>query len=202
MPSQTLSITADAEDGWENNFGYHETAGQLVVEANSGAGTQDWSGLSFFPTTAIPAGSTITKAYLSLYGNAASSGSIAVRINVESANPPHTAWSDTKLPSSGVRIGSGHTAPATVYAAGRYFGESDTNPLNLASSFQSLVDSYAPLAINERINIFLDTADTTAVYAVFDDSTDANTPSLYLEWTEGAAALRRKGSLALLGVGR
>ena len=203
MPSQTLAIVADTDDGFENQFGYNTGSTILVVNGNA-APAGRWAGISFVLTSTIPNGSTFTKAYFRANEAGLSTNGIQIRIGVEDADPAtNTAFDGSShFPSTASIVGSGHTTAAITWSSGAwYFGESDNNPTNLSTSFQSLMTSYGELTSGHRVNIVLSGANTTGEGVFEDSSAGSDDASLFLEWT-APGGLRRKGSLVLLGVGR
>lgn len=199
MPSQTLSLVDDNADGFENQFGWGPTGAILIVDGAAGPTDDRQSALSFVLTATIPAAAIFTKAYLRLNTDPGAGDTVTINIQVEDADPAsNTVPSNGHLPSDMVPVGSGHSAGSIAYVANAwYFGEADIAPVNLATSFQTLIALYGELTAGHRVNVFLE--GTTTGSALFDDFSSANPGTLYLEWTTGGQ-VNARNAIALSSI--
>ena len=187
MPNQTITLTTDADDGEYDGGGWFVSGfSNLIFVA-----TPERSGWSFALTTSIPAGAAIVAAYFRVANNgAADSGANTLTLNVENVDPAtNTIWSGTHIPPD-ADTGSIETYNLSeiTWADGFYFGQSDTNPLDITQAIQDLVDTYGGIASGERVNIWLrETAGTG--FPAFEDTSHASgrDPQLFIDWTDEPA---------------
>lgn len=180
--SRTLTIANNNDDGEQDPFN-NWTATNSTIYAGANP-LINYIGLSFVLQDNIAATCEFTAAYPRLYSTD-TDGSLAVNVGVENANPAtNTIWSGTHLPSGALIVGTGTNIAATSYGNGNwYFGEGDTNAVNLAAALNTLLAATGPWSSGGRINIrFVGTSGSG--YAGFQDSSGgSNDPQLALEWT-------------------
>lgn len=190
MPSVTLSLLTTDDNGSDN-------AGVWTSEACNVTTTRT-IGFSFVSTLAIPAGATISAAYLRLYCDHDDSGGMTLDIKIEDADPAtNTRWQTGHLPSGGTFYTPTSTGSFNSSTGQLYFGEGNNAATNIAAQLQALLNEYGKIEVGQRINIALAyTAGSGEVgfEALGDAGSNDATFSIswvaptYVERTEGATA--------------
>lgn len=166
MPTVTITIAAAADDGEDHgtldvpdtwattglgsNFAY-------VFQDAIGAGADyEWWNGSFLLGTGenIPAGATINSAFLSGQSGNDNSGTRAMEILVEDADPAtNTAWSDSHLSNGATLYSAVAVGNASWGNNIDVLGSGETNETDIAAAIQSLVNDYGAIDVGDRINI-------------------------------------------------
>jgi hypothetical protein len=196
-PTIDVSVAAGDDDADELANGNVVTAGNPLVNVD---GTGEWNAWRFQGIT-IPAGATVTVAYLTVQMTSASLDEPDVTFyGLDTTTPAvFVAGSATFTVSSRART------TASVDWANANAGTGDVNTSDLSTIIQELVDSYAPyssgvlgLAMTSRANDL--TRDTSITS--YDGSTSV-CARLHIEYTEaGAAFIARSGLLIQQAVNR
>ena len=190
MPSQTITLSSDTNDGY--GAGSWDSSAPNYLAANEDTG---WS---FAVTTQIPAGATISKAYLRINTNTTYSGSLISTLQVENADPAtNTIWSGSHV-AQGATCYTGATSASwncTDYQNAWMFGESDSLPLNLSADVQSLVDNFGAIEVGHIINV-RHSSTGSGPFIEIESAGETNSPALYIEWTAASGVSLEGGATA------
>jgi hypothetical protein len=149
-------------------------------------------GLSFPIVTEIPSGSTINKAYVSLYTDGYSGGTCVFKCLVENSDPATAAvWGSSHLPSGGSWVATNSNQSRAFSVDTWYFGESETHPINLNSDVGTLLSTYGTLSVGDRINIayIWQSGGYTAFVDYNKPDYSAYRAKLYIDWTASAGGI-------------
>lgn len=195
MPSQTLTVAADNADGYESGGSWNVSgAGGFDYVQDAGVG-YNAAAFSFVLTDQIPAGALVNSAYFRARTSTDVVGTITVNVQVENSDPAtNTIPSGSHLPSTMTPVAA-HSAGSITYVINTfYFGSADTNPVNIGSSIQTLVDSFGVLNIGDRINIFVEGTAGAGYTSFVDFTVGTNRAQLTIDWLPPGDVLSDVGS--------
>ena len=190
MPTQTLTIAATGNDGYQDSGTTFDTTPAVGAIYVFGPTIPENLGASFPVTTAVPAGSTINDCRFRVSNNGGDDGGASV-VNPQMQNIDPTSaavWSNSNLPSGATAV-SAHNTASLTWAENFYFGASDTSPVQFASDLQTVIDAGGGIAVGERVNFFVEWVSGTGFPSFRDlDATGTSDMQLFIDWTEGGAA--------------
>jgi hypothetical protein len=188
VANQTLTITDSLDDGLEDSGNNWSTTGPSDLSSDSAASRKGWT---FRLTSQIPSGATISKCYVRIYKLSTNSASFPWKHQIQNSNPnTNTRWSATNKPSAATLLTGAASSGDCIWAAANnayWFGEVDQVYLNLTSDMQALVNSYGTLNVDAVVNVAGSDPNVTGNYTLCESSSDTNKPTMYIEWTGGAA---------------
>ena len=178
------SIAADADDGTKDgaSWSYMGTVNENTYERVIGFSWQ---------APALAATVTINGCYVRGYVPVAYNAAQTLRMGMENADPAtNTRWSSSHLPGYGptgyVGLISCASRNYSLAVNQYYWGDGDTEALNLASHLQSLLTTYGDIAAGDRLNFALMASVYTAAYVFVRDSNQVtNPPQLKITYTAG-----------------
>ena len=180
------TLVADEDDGTrypDNSWHFNDAVNETNYERTIGF---SWV------APALVSSVTIDGCWVRGYVTGATNTAITLRWGMENADPAtNTRWSSSHVPGYGPTgyVGLISCASRNYYTSGLnryYWGDGDTEAVNMASHLQSLLASYGDIAAGDRLNFgLMETVYAAANVQVADYGTGSYWPQLKITYTAG-----------------
>lgn len=184
MTTVQVSVAATGDDGYFDNWNAYSTTAQNNRIGKGGAGgSRAETAIARFTGITIPAGATITNAYVTVTAGAEATNTVPMRIRaVDEDNPSFPADRATAA-------GKSLTTAYVDWTPGNWSADTTYNTPDLSSIIQELVDTYT--ISNDAIIIYIgDNGASNSTERLIRDYTNnsAKVPVLNIEYSAGTAA--------------